>query len=152
MKRLPFIAILAVLAIQYTFGASLEDEGREMFRVLHEQQRYPMPVSYPVYHLGPTPDMPTACAKFAACYARGHIWIVSPLVVADERERLVSLLHESVHHLQWEKRGDAKNCQQNYDREVEAYKAQQVYISENYRQYIRVHIPVCPPEQGGPSE
>ena len=126
-------------------GEELTAEGRKMFQVLHEQQGYPMPVSYPEYHIGPTEDMPSSCSRYVACYARGHVWLLAPMLLVDKQERLTSLLHENVHHLQWEKRGDATNCEQNYDREVAAYSAQQIYVSENYRQYIRVHIPPCTP-------
>jgi len=146
------VVILAVLGIQYSLrAADLDMEGREMFRVLHEQQGWPMPTSYPTYHLGITEDTTELCRKVAhyACYSRGHVWITAALL-ADDAARKAVLLHENVHHLQWEKAGDSMNCQQNWERERAAYKAQQIYLSENFHKYLGVTLPVCPPEQGGP--
>jgi hypothetical protein len=140
------IVILAVLGFQYSLhAAQLDDEGREMFRLMHKQQGFPMPVSYPVYHMGFTEDMPTVCAGFHACYVRGHIWIISLAVMLNEQERLTSIFHENIHHLQYEKSGSATTCEENYDREIVAYKAEQIFVSENYHRYTQKHLERCPP-------
>lgn len=125
--------------------ADLDAEGRELFWVLHEQQGFPMPISYPVYHAGMDGDTPRPCAHAGGCYYRGHIWIGAALLLS-ERERKAALLHENVHHLQFEAHGEAKNCQQGLDNERAAYKAQQIYVMENF--HIRVEnraTPYCVP-------
>lgn len=145
------IVILAVLGSKYTLAAAdIEAEGHYMFRVLHAQQGYPMPVSYPVYHIGFTEDSPASCYHAILCYKAGHVWASTQWVVMNERDRLATLLHEDVHHLQWEKQGNAMNCQQNWLREEEAYKAQKIYLSENYQRTTTFVLPpICRPEQGG---
>lgn len=148
-QRPLLVIATAYLILQAVFAWSavtnIDTEGHEIFLALHEQQAMPMPTVYPIYHVGFDPEMPAACnIHHAGCYYRGHIWLNATLMLS-ERDRKAALVHENVHHLQWLKHGEAKNCMQNLDNENAAYKATQIYLSENYHVYVSWIMPYCPP-------
>lgn len=132
-----------VAANTITHAADIRELGKEAFKALHAQQNYPMPVSWPEWRIGFDADTPAECNHYiaspAACYQRGVIWVTPALLASGDEKLLSALVHESVHHLQHERHGDAMNCQQNLDREREAYKAQQIFMSENFHKYIGTH-------------
>lgn len=141
------LLVAALLITTDCHATDLDIEGREMFKILHDEQGWPLPKEYPQYTLGITDDAPLVCKKSGrACYSNGRIWISRELLDNDMMRKSV-ILHENVHHLQQEKSGPAVTCIQNWKREIDAYHAQQTYLSDHYRIFLGLTVSIfCVPE------
>lgn len=117
---------------------AITEEGRALFEVMFKQQGFRMPHAYPTYSIGTTAGIPRHCERAGGCYYHGHVWIMYPAVIG-EIDRLGVLVHENVHHLQWEQYGDAHTCEENRRREIEALTAQQIYLYNNHNRNM-VHV------------
>ena len=98
----------------------------ELMFVLRTLTPEPMPDELPLVLIAPAESMPCPCE---AAYDKGQLYIRNDINWTDPRWLSV-VLHELVHHRQYIKRGEARDCTEWLAREQEALIVQRQYLEE----------------------
>ena len=142
-------------------------EAAELYGMAHSLSRIPLPAQHPTINSVPKAKLQALMCppthkdcSVSAGYLRGVVYIDDALPVADPHTRLI-LLHELAHYLQAMKAartyrlakttlsedeswGEAKTCQERFDRELQAYAVQKYAADKIGVSFMMPVLPTCP--------
>jgi len=123
------IALAAPCNVLWALAADAAGLTREqaasLYLLARSTSHYPLPGAAPEIHLVPIQHLRDRVCPGHSCAVHGLQ--VENRIYLDEALDMSNLLHASilyhelVHYLQWSARGDAKDCQEYLEREIEAY-------------------------------
>lgn len=151
MKPLLFILLLLGLTPFTAEPAELTGEQATMIYMLaHSTSHYKLAATAPEIHLVPIQKLRDRICpgKECAIYAlqvRERIYLDQDLDMADLFNASI-LFHENVHFLQWANKGDAKDCSEWMERELEAYGLQNHVLEKVGARRLKMPALTCQSE------
>ena len=137
-------------------------EAAELYGMAHSLSGLPIPEKHPTINSVPKAKLQAIMCppthkdcSVSAGYLRGVVYIDDALPVTSAATRLI-ILHELVHYLQamraasavltsgsveW---GEAKTCQERFDRELQAYAVQKYAADKIGVSFMMPVLPTCP--------
>lgn len=139
----------SVVAFKSVLGGKVE----ALYRLASSISKLPMPVAPPEVVLTSHDAIekllteigvcPKGCPSVKMAQVENRIYIDEALDF-DSIQVAAVLVHESVHHLQWAKDGEAQTCRQWVDREIIAYQMQNIVLNKaNARMVQEPAWPEC---------
>jgi len=147
------IVLAALCNVLWALAADAAELTREQaasasaYLLAHSTSHYPLPPAAPEIHLVPIQHLRDRVCPGHSCAVHGlqvenRIYLDEALDMSNLVHASI-LYHELVHYLQWSARGDAKDCQEYLEREVEAYGLQIAVLAKAGIAMRLPHLPAC---------
>lgn len=137
------LLLLLCLIAAPALSAELNHEQATMIYMLaHSTSHYKLPATAPEIHLVSPQKLRDMVCPGRECTVHGlqvqdKIYFDDSLDMADVYNASI-LYHETVHFLQWVNRGDAKDCAEWMEREVEAYGLQNHVLEKAGARHLKM--------------
>ena len=147
-KRLMLIAfVLGLMPFQVEAVALNGEQATMIYMLAHSTTHYKLPDVAPEIHLTTKDKLremvcPGKTCDVKALQVREKIYLDETLDMSDIQNAAI-LYHEAVHFLQWANRGEAKDCAEWLQRELEAYAMQNHVLEKAGARRIQMPALAC---------
>lgn len=146
------LAILAFAAYVLFSGPTNAAELTELqattiYLLAHSTSGYKLPEKAPEVHTVPLQVLRDMICRGKPCavhalQVKEKIYLDQDLDMQDVFNASI-LFHEAVHYLQWANKGDAKNCEEWMERELEAYGLQNHVLEKAGARHVKLPALSC---------
>lgn len=123
------------------------DQATTIYLLAHSTSGYKLPATAPEIHLVPLQSLrdkvcPGKECAVHALQVRDRIYLDQDLDMSDVYNASI-LFHENVHFLQYANKGEAKDCKEWLEREIEAYGLQNHVLEKAGARHLKMPALSC---------